>query len=75
MASKNIYQDYAEDLKKYLTSKLPDELSHIVAEISEYIACKTANLIHDVIRERDNEWEDWNNLINKQLERKRRNKE
>lgn len=51
-----IFVDYARDVGKYLTSKLPDVPEHVAMEISEYISNRTNNLVASVLYERDREW-------------------
>lgn len=52
-----LFTDYARDVGKYLTSKLPDVPEYVAMEISEYIANKTNNLVASVLLyERDRVW-------------------
>ena len=57
MPKQDTFQNYAKDVEKYLPSKLPDIPLHVMMEIGEYISNKTANLIQDVLKERDKQWQ------------------
>lgn len=57
MPKQDTFQNYAKDVEKYLTSKLPDIPLHVMMEIGEYISNKTANLVQDVLKERDKQWQ------------------
>lgn len=49
---------YAEDLEKYLLSKLPENTPvHVAQEIAAYITNRTSYMITDVLLERDRMWE------------------
>ena len=54
----NIYSKYAEDLEKYLLSKLPENAPvHVTQEIAAYITNRTSYMIGDMLLERDRMWE------------------
>lgn len=50
------YNSYAEDLQRYLASKLPNEDFHTICEITEYVANRTGRLMAEAVVDRDNEW-------------------
>ena len=51
-----IYTKHAEEIGKYLESKLPDVPPHTAQEIAAYIGQKTHILVVDVLREYDMEY-------------------
>lgn len=54
----NIFSKYAEDLERYLLSKLPEDTpTHVAQEIAAYITNRTSCMITDVLLERDHMWE------------------
>ena len=52
----DIFQEYARDIMRYLSSKLPDIPPHTAMEIGEYVSARTSNLVTDIVNERDADW-------------------
>ena len=51
-----LVQTYERDILEYLKTKLPDERISTVMEIASFIDSKTAVLVCNIIRDRDEQW-------------------
>lgn len=55
MGAGGIYQHYTDDVKTYLSSKLPELSEHIVLEVSAYISNRTMILVNDMLIDQEKE--------------------
>ena len=68
MSMDMIYTKHAEEIGKYLASKLPDVPPHTAQEISAYIGQKTHILVVDMLREYENDRSRQEKMIRKRFD-------